>query len=61
MTKFTLSFNAGCRCSERTKTIEVDDEILEGMSDSEVNEYIYINHYKDWVANLIDENIERVR
>jgi hypothetical protein len=60
MAKYELSFHAGCRCSLAKKTIEVDDEVLEGMSDTEIEEYIHENYYKDWVANLVEEHIAKV-
>lgn len=60
MAKFKFHFHAGCRCSLATKTIDVTDEELEGMSESEVESHVHKNYYLPWLDDLTEEHIERV-
>jgi len=56
--KFYVSTGyVGSRCEE---VIDIPDEELEGLSEKEVDKYIYENYYKDWLENNADMGFYKV-
>ena len=60
MAKYKFYVSTGYVGSMREEEIEIPDEELEGLSEEEIEEYIYENYYKDWLQNNTDMGFYRV-
>ncbi|UOE77178.1 DUF7167 family protein [Parageobacillus thermoglucosidasius] len=44
----------------REEEIDIPDEELEGLSEEEIDKYIYENYYKDWLESHADMGFYKV-
>jgi hypothetical protein len=60
MAKFKFYVSTGYVGSDREEVIEIPDEELEGMSESEIEDYVHENYYNEWLWSIIDATFWRV-
>lgn len=51
MAKFTFYASTKYVNSAREETIEIPDEVLEDMTEEEIEEYVEREYFQDWLAN----------